>query len=594
MEENTESTDAVESCGPSTGGDVKSIPSCSSKDSQVSLAMTEKPQLGMEISPEEHEFESPDTGVKEKSDTLKKALEAEKDVDSLVAGNESESLNPQSLTDKDTEREIQPALKESASSSAENDELVNQADSLQSSASKDISVTCQASAAKHQSLDELQKLSLSSVGLQSESEKKTTVESLQNPNMNSQSVLQSSNVSTDSQYFSTSGCDFSDHHSANKFRSFECEMPSKSQAASKLHQSTDTASHPEDKGETSEDSMVYANAKPDKTDSQQDLGKNQMFPENRVSRESQSLTGYLDDVITSIQTLTLNQPETEKDNVQISRAELTLMVQHTLAAQTMCNYLQDLVRENKMLSQQNRALKEAVVQENKMLNQQYVALKGAAVQGDQRPQNLYTYKQSTEAQVFRFDGCSLPPHPLPDTEDRCSTSPGSHPSSQLDLNKGRGDPGREDAVSLPQTDGDAGSTSLQLTSLLSFDGDPSLRSSRDKDASTAGNIFLLQPSPAGTTDAGASVSAQGPHHLNIPDNSILYASNSIWSQQQKERMGVSARVPLEQHKQLCDELEKAKRFAYRISKEGGLHPNNCNVSCCCLQHIKGLLYEALL
>ena len=551
MEENTHPADTSDSLNRGS--------ECS--EQHISLTTTERHQLGMESSPVEHDVESPDPNINGESDSTTKALEAEKAVDSHVPGCETESHSCLSFTENDAAREIQSSVKESRPSSAENDALVNKADSVQSSGSNETPVTIHTSPAKQQSPAELQKLPLSSVRLQSKPEEEATAESQQIPATNRQSVLQSSSISTDPKHFSALN-HREDGQSEKTFQSFECKMPRNSQTPSQAPKSTRVESQTEIKGETSLDSMTHAH---EKTNCLQYSPRSQIYPEKPMSTENQSLTGYLDGVISSIQSLTGNQPETEKDNVQISRAELTLMVQQTLAAQTMCNYLQDLVQENKTLSQQNEVLKEAAVQ------RRY----GRAVGGqrDVTLQSLPAYKQGAEAQVFCFDRCSLPPGSLPPTLD--SSHP--QPSSQLNPNKGLRSPGQEAAVSLLQEDGDsANSVSLQLPSQLSLDGDPSLSSNRDKEVSAAGNILPLQLSAPENAAASASLFDQGP---NIPYEILENADyRSVELQQDQESMIGSAGMSLEQYKLLCEELEKVKLFVHKICKEGGLHPNNYNVS----------------
>ena len=556
MEENTHPADTSDSLNYGNGSECN--------EQHISLTTTERHQLGMESSPAEHDVESPDPNINGESDTTTKTLEAEKAVNSHVPGCETESHSCLSFTENDAAREIQSSVKESGPSSTENDALVNKADSVQSSGSNETPVTILTSPAKQQSPAELQKLSLSPVRLQSKPEKEATAESQQIPATNTQSVLQSSSISTDSKHFSVLS-HREDSQSEKTFKSFECKMPRNSQTPSQVHKSTRVESQTEIKEETSWDSMTHAH---EKTNCLQYSPRSQIYPEKPVSTENQSLTGYLDGVISSIQSLTGNQPETEKDNVQISRAELTLMVQQTLAAQTMCNYLQDLVQENKTLSQQNEVLKEAAVQKRYG--------RGVGGQRDVTLQSLPAYKQGAEAQVFRFDRYSQPPGSLPPTLDSSHPS-GPQPSSQLNPNKGLRSPGQEDAVSLLQEDGDSvNSVSLQLPSQLSLDGDPSLSSNRDKEISAAGNILPLQLSAPGNAAAGASLSVQDP---NIPYDILANARYySVGPQQHQESMIGSAGVSQEQYNRLSEELERVKLFVHKICKEGGLHPNDCNVS----------------
>ena len=173
--------------------------------------------------------------------------------------------------------------------------------------------------------------------------------------------------------------------------------------------------------------------------------------------------------------------------------------------------------------------------------------------------------------MFRFDRCSLPPGSLPPTLD--SSHP--QPSSQLNPSKGLHSPGQEAAVSLLQEDGDSvNSVSLQLPSQLSLDGDPSLSSNRDKEVSAAGSVLPLQLSAPENAAAGAFV--QDP---NIPYDILESARyRSVGLQQHQESMIGSAGVSQEKHKLLSEELEKIKLFVHKICKEGGLHPNNYNVS----------------
>ena len=572
MEENTDTTE-TESYGlddlhtiSSTDEEMKSVQlqGYLLKDSQASSTMTEKHPSGMENISAEHDFENPDFNGE--SDSLNKEYEVEKDNVVLVAGIASHVH--QSLTENDVTREIQPALKENAPPSAEHDAPVNQTDSLQLQ-----SVTMHISTVKQQSPDEVLKLSLSSVGLQSEQEREATADSLQTPSAKSQSVLQD-NILTDSQYLSTSSQEFSreDHQfKADPFQSCECEMPGNPQPPLKVHESSSVESQRKLKEESSGDSRTFMHTKPNKTDSLQNSDENQTYPENLTATENQSLTGYLDDVISSIQTLAWNQSEAVKDNVQISRAELTFMVQQTLVAQTMCIHLQELVQKNMMLNQQNEVLKETVAERRQW--------QGDGSKGDLQPQSLLVYSQGPEAQVFRFDGCPLPPVALPPTLDQTSSSSDSHASSEPDRNKGPRSPrpGREDMASLLQADGEAVSGSLQRPSDLGFDGDSSLGSKHDKEASAAANMLPFQLSATGNDEAGASVSAQGP---NIP-NEVLFEGAQLYStgpQQNEEATGGSAGVSQDQYTRVSDELEKTKVFVNKICKEGGLHPNDYNVS----------------
>ncbi|KAL8592682.1 hypothetical protein ACOMHN_037622 [Nucella lapillus] len=257
-------------------------------------------------------------------------------------------------------------------------------------------------------------------------------------------------------------------------------------------------------------------------------------------------TGYLDGVISSIQSLPCNQlrADTDRDTVNISRAELTLMVEQTLVAQTMSNCMQDLVQKNKVLNQQNDVLKDTIVQARNW------------ERGDKEkhhPKSLPTVSQGTGAEVFRFPG-SLP---------ALSVQSGSpRPPPNTDHTE------QNDAEGL-QTDGELRSASLQLSSQIFWDGD------------SAPDIFAAGQSPhvlhgLNAAASAASVPAQGGLPPNIPNSSLLdEACTYSMGPQQGEESGVGCvGVSQKLHMRVVEQLEQMKRFAQNISQQAGIHPDN--------------------
>ncbi|KAK7111599.1 hypothetical protein V1264_011206 [Littorina saxatilis] len=273
--------------------------------------------------------------------------------------------------------------------------------------------------------------------------------------------------------------------------------------------------------------------------------------------EGQISTGYLDRVISDMQSMSGSQCEAAGGSVQISRAELALMVAQTLKAQTMSTYMQDLVQTNCVLNTQNEVMKETIVQ-----------MRNSQTAGEKDYTSLPPLP--TEAEVFRFDKYSLPPASLPVVLDRPASTSGFCPFSKLDQASASQNTDQEHPMSMVLTDGDSITVFPQLADCISYDGDPSLRSKGNRGASAAGS--------SGNAGASASNFAPSPglQTYNMPnlalfDNARCY---SLGPQQQVEILGGSAGVPLEQHQLATDELEKMKMFLHKITTEGGVHPNN--------------------
>ena len=273
----------------------------------------------------------------------------------------------------------------------------------------------------------------------------------------------------------------------------------------------------------------------------------------KSNSELGSGTGYLDSVISSIQSG--NQRCGQREFVQISRAELTSMVEQTLTAQTMCNYMHDLVQKNKALNKQNELLKDTIVQSK---CRQYIVEEGGPLHSMQDIPN-----QDTEAGVFRFPA-SCPA--IPAQTFRYVTG-SKHNACKIQQ-------GGDEMTSLPQADGDW-SSSIQLPANLSLDGDSSLTSKGSKGASAAGTV-PLSSGPGNTGNAAASVI---PSNYNIPSEGLLEGAQyySVGPQQHLESGVACVGVPQTQFACLTDELERTKRFCQKIASEAGIQPDALKV-----------------
>lgn len=267
---------------------------------------------------------------------------------------------------------------------------------------------------------------------------------------------------------------------------------------------------------------------------------------NKLLPEAQTVTatgapgsqsvGYLQHVITCLQSASGNHSYGQKDHVMISRGDLDLLVKQTLRVQTVFNHTWSLMQQNKQLQRE----KQALVEYAKVLEAQRWQLK------------------NTDRQVFCFEKCSLP-----------------QPRLFCSAHRGQEDDSKSSITSLVTEDGE--SMSIQLASELGLDGDHAcdvLSMAGGKEAS--GNIPHVVSSNQGATETGASPPA--PFRPNIPACDLMEAAHcySVGPQLPPRETVSGSLVSQEQYDQAIAELEKMKRYVYKLLKDGGLCPNTAD------------------
>ncbi|KAK7507382.1 hypothetical protein BaRGS_00001317 [Batillaria attramentaria] len=266
--------------------------------------------------------------------------------------------------------------------------------------------------------------------------------------------------------------------------------------------------------------------------------------------DGQHLTDYLQHVISCLQSASESQSGVQKDHMMISRGELTLLVHQTLATQTMWNYMQQLVQENKTLKQKNQVLMGLVMQAKQPCN-------GAGKEARKIP----TQGQLTEGQVFRFDKCPL--------------LPASSPPS---LCLGHEDGGADNSI--VEMDGD--SLSLQLPSQIGSDGDPPSSSPSGVGGKGAsGNVPNIVDTAHGLVGASRMP--------NIPTADVFEGAQyySCGLQPQDGAAMASVAVSKEQYDLAVEELEKTKRYIKKLLKDGGISPDTTDE----LVHLRSKVLE---
>lgn len=242
----------------------------------------------------------------------------------------------------------------------------------------------------------------------------------------------------------------------------------------------------------------------------------------------------------------------DSDTVQISRTDLLQMIEQILAAQNMHAVIQSL-------HQQNVVLKETVQQSGMWA-------------GIKEKLGKFQSLPNSGGQIFSFDGFTPGPHTMAAPRDRQSVSSSGYSSSHT-LRSDSQTAHQASMVTLPSQDGESDSAggSLELSSNLSFDGD----GPHQKMDGTEASGMTTDPLPL-TTHYFPSSDTQ-----NIPQLSILEPSGeySMAQHQSMESLVGTAGLVVqpEQYQLLKDELHSTKEFIRKVTKEGGLSPNNINV-----------------